>query len=80
MPAGTPVQVRLPDDELSALDRYRREKANPPSRSRALRELAHISLFGSFNSPNPGAIEQAVANSPEVSRPLWRGARTMETT
>jgi hypothetical protein len=47
MPAGTPVQVRLPDEELSALDRYRREKQNPPSRSRALRELAYIALFGS---------------------------------
>jgi hypothetical protein len=53
MPAGTPVQVRLPDEELSALDRYRREKLNPPSRSRALRELAHIVLFGSAISPNP---------------------------
>jgi hypothetical protein len=57
MPAGTPVQVRLPDEELSALDRYRREKLNPPSRSRALRELAHIALFGSAISPNPGEIE-----------------------
>ena len=28
MSAGTPVQVRLQDDELDALDRYRREKSN----------------------------------------------------
>jgi hypothetical protein len=39
MPAGTPVQVRPQDDELGALDSYRREKLNPPSRSRALRQL-----------------------------------------
>jgi hypothetical protein len=45
MPAGVPVQVRLPDDELSALDSYRREKLNPPSRGRALRELARIGLL-----------------------------------
>jgi hypothetical protein len=44
MPAGVPVQVRLPDDELSALDSYRREKLNPPSRGRALRELARKAL------------------------------------
>jgi hypothetical protein len=59
MVAGTPVQVRLQDDELSALDRYRREKLNPPSRSRALRELAHIALVGSTISPKPDAIEPA---------------------
>jgi hypothetical protein len=53
MPAGTPIQVRLPDEELSALDSYRREKLNPPSCSRALRELAHIALFGSAISPTP---------------------------
>ena len=59
MPAGTPIQVRLPDDELGALDSYRREKANPPSRSRALRELARITLFGSGMSPKPGTTECA---------------------
>jgi hypothetical protein len=56
MPAGTPVQVRLQDKELNALDRYRREKLNPPSRSRALRELAHVALFGSAISPNPALL------------------------
>jgi hypothetical protein len=44
MPAGTPIQVRLQDEELQALDGYRREKLNPPSRSRALRELANFAL------------------------------------
>jgi hypothetical protein len=45
MSAGTPVQVRLPDEELDALDRYRREKSNPPTRGRALRELASVALY-----------------------------------
>jgi hypothetical protein len=63
MVAGTPVQVRLQDDELSALDRYRREKLNPPSRSRALRALARIALVGSVNSPKPDAIEPAQERS-----------------
>jgi hypothetical protein len=53
MAAGTPIQVRLRDEELSALDSYRRGKLNPPSRSRALRELAHIVLSGAAVSPNP---------------------------
>jgi hypothetical protein len=59
MPAGTPVQVRLPKEELRALDSYRREKLNPPSRSRALRELAQKALFGSAGSPNSCETEHA---------------------
>jgi hypothetical protein len=59
MPAGTPIQVKLPDDELGALDSYRREKLNLPSRSKALRELARTKLFGSGMSPKPGATEYA---------------------
>jgi hypothetical protein len=47
MSVGKPVQVRLQDDELCALDSYRRAKLNPPSRGRALRELARIALLGS---------------------------------
>lgn len=68
MPAGTPVQVRLPGEEVSALDRYRRKKLNPPSRSRAL-HVACIALFGFINSPNPGAIDQpARAEALSVTR------------
>ena len=59
MTAGTPVQVRLQDDELSALDSYRREKPNPPSRGRALRELAQKALFGSAISPNSCTTDHA---------------------
>jgi hypothetical protein len=59
MPAGTPIQVRLQDEELEALDGYRRKKLNPPSRSRALRELANFALVSSAQSPKPDAIEPA---------------------
>jgi hypothetical protein len=44
MPQGTPVQVRLPDEERDALDRYRREQLNPPSRARAARQLIRVSI------------------------------------
>jgi hypothetical protein len=39
MPLGKPIQVRLQDKELRALDAYRRTCADPPTRSRASREL-----------------------------------------
>ena len=35
----TPVQVRLREDEREALDQYRRQKLNPPTRAQAAREL-----------------------------------------
>jgi hypothetical protein len=44
MPAGTPIQVRFPDEELRALDGYRREQRNPPSRAQAIRELTRAGL------------------------------------
>jgi hypothetical protein len=44
MPAGTPVQVRLQDPERDALDQYRREFCNPPSRGQAARELIRRAL------------------------------------
>jgi hypothetical protein len=37
---NVPIQVRLSVDEVSALDSWRRTKSNPPSRARALHELA----------------------------------------
>jgi hypothetical protein len=51
MPAGTPVQVRLQDEERDALDRYRREFSNPPSRGQAARDLIRRAL-----SDRPGSI------------------------
>ena len=50
MPANTPIQVRLPDDECSALDTYRREQENPPSRAKAARELIGRALNERLNS------------------------------
>jgi hypothetical protein len=39
MSVKTAVQVRLLDNELDALDTYRRGQQNPPSRAQAAREL-----------------------------------------
>jgi hypothetical protein len=36
MSAGTPVQVRFPDEELNALDGHRREQRDPPIDARRL--------------------------------------------
>ena len=44
MSIGTPVQVRLQDDERDALDNYRRQQSNPPSRGQAARELIRRAL------------------------------------
>jgi hypothetical protein len=44
MSVGTPVQVRLPPDELDALDGYRRDHINPPTRGQAARELIRFAL------------------------------------
>jgi hypothetical protein len=52
MSTGYPLQIRLRDDELSALDNYRREKPNPPSRAQALRELAHKGGLQGSKAPN----------------------------
>jgi len=58
LPAGTPVQVRLPDEEREALDTYRREQRDPPSRAQALRDLARRALNErerSYVADAPGA-------------------------
>jgi hypothetical protein len=38
------VQIRLHDEEREALDRYRREQLNPPSRPQAVREVLRRAL------------------------------------
>jgi hypothetical protein len=38
------IQVRLVDDECDALDSYRREQPNPPSRPEAIRQLLRRAL------------------------------------
>jgi hypothetical protein len=45
MAIGTPVQVRLQNEELHALDEFRRQHANPPSRAAAGRELIRRALI-----------------------------------
>ena len=35
----TLVQIRFRDDECDALDQYRRQQKNPPSRPQAIRDL-----------------------------------------
>jgi hypothetical protein len=55
MSAGTPVQVRLQDEDRDALDSYRREKLNPPSRAQAARELIRRALAQRCTNPEAGA-------------------------
>ena len=38
------MQVKLQDEERDALDAYRREQQNPPSRAKAARELIRRAL------------------------------------
>jgi len=64
MPAGTPVQVRLQDDEREALDRYRRGQTNPPSRAAAARDLIRRALSDLAKPADEsiaGSVPRAVA-------------------
>jgi hypothetical protein len=44
MPEVTLVQIRFQEDERDALDSYRRQQPNPPSRAQAARELIRRAL------------------------------------
>jgi hypothetical protein len=44
---GTPVQVRIKDDLLAAIDGWRRAQADLPNRPEAMRRLAEIGLKAS---------------------------------
>ena len=44
---GTPVQVRLKDDQLAAIDAWRRAQPDLPNRPEALRRLAEIGIKAS---------------------------------
>jgi hypothetical protein len=44
MPEATLVQIRFQEDERDALDSYRRQQPNPPSRAQAARELIRRAL------------------------------------
>jgi hypothetical protein len=47
MSAITLIQIRFHDAERDALDNYRRQQLNPPSRAQAARELIHRALTAS---------------------------------
>jgi hypothetical protein len=64
MSAGKPIQVRLQDEELRALDEFRRGKLNPPSRAEALRDLARTALRGCGTSSN----SRTIGHQPQVLR------------
>lgn len=55
----TPVQVRLPDEECAALDDFRREQQNPPSRASAARELIRRALSEHLRAAEILAAHQA---------------------
>ena len=40
----TPIQIRVQNDELAAIDAYRRNQSNPPTRPQAARELIRYAL------------------------------------
>jgi hypothetical protein len=44
MSGSNAVQVRLDDDEIDALDSYRRTHKSPPSRARAAHDLIRIAM------------------------------------
>lgn len=44
---GTPVQVRLKDEQLAAIDAWRRGQPDLPNRPEALRRLAEIGIKAS---------------------------------
>jgi hypothetical protein len=68
MPAGTPVQVRFPDEELEALDGYRREQRNPPSRAQAIRELMRIVLMTASSSVFNGVTTESAVGDAHAKR------------
>jgi hypothetical protein len=54
MAEKTPIQVQFPDDELAAIDAYRRTQVNPPTRPQAIRDVLRSALSRCINS-NAGA-------------------------
>jgi hypothetical protein len=54
MSVGTPVQRRLQNDELEALDRRRRKQSNPPTRSQELLKLIRPILLDVVSSQGDG--------------------------
>jgi hypothetical protein len=56
MAEKTPIQVQFPDDELAAIDAYRRMQVNPPTRPQAIRDVLRDALGRRVNGgTNAGA-------------------------
>jgi hypothetical protein len=52
MAEKTPIQVQFPEDELAAIDAYRRTQMNPPTRPQAIRDVLRDALGRRFNGNN----------------------------
>jgi metal-responsive CopG/Arc/MetJ family transcriptional regulator len=55
---GTPVQVRLRDDLLASLDRWRRKQSDLPNRPEAMRRLIEEALKVSSAPPRSARRER----------------------
>lgn len=65
MASGPLVQTRLDADEIGALDQYRRECANLPSRAAAMRELFRSAL--GIEAASKRHVAAREAHSPQFS-------------
>jgi hypothetical protein len=53
MATRTLIQASFNPDETNDLDRFRREQPNPPTRARAVRDLALAALRSSVSNEGP---------------------------
>jgi hypothetical protein len=60
MAEKTPIQVQFPDDELAAIDAYRRTQANPPTRPQAIRDVLRNALCLRVNGDHDASASAAV--------------------
>ena len=61
MAARPVIQASFNPDETNDLDHYRREQPNPPTRARAVRDLALAALRSSMSSRTDGNDKRASA-------------------
>jgi hypothetical protein len=54
----TPIQILLQNDELAAIDAYRRTQPNPPTRPQAIRDVLRNALS---HASAPGAESDRAA-------------------
>ena len=60
-----PVQVRFEDAEFEALDNYRRQQANPPSRAQAARDLIRLALSGGGSRSHQRRAGELASSAPQ---------------